>query len=236
MLYENNVWEDKMNIAKYIVLTEDKKEVRFFAAGIVNEDDTFTGIMHDYIGSGDYKERLVFMDKWIPEADLNNEPLEWDEEVEIFDTLSPTLTVQDIEDALDEFICYDTDVFNYVPQNGMMRYFVDGVFIDNISLRVPYGLGNISFIYGYAIVESIEYKITSNNDDLQEVELHEERADRTLHGLKNGLAYYNYEGVHFRVFNSFEDGLHWLDNGDDDLVIAEFENEQELDSYLGAKS
>ena len=149
-----------MTVAKYIVLTKDKKEVRFFAAGIVNEDNTFTGIMHDYTGGGNYEEKLVFEDKWIPEVDSNNEPLEWDEEVEIFNTLSPTLTVQKIEDALDEFICYDTGVFNYVPQNGMMRYFSDnGVLIENMSFRVPYGLGNTTFIDGYEISESIEYAV-----------------------------------------------------------------------------
>jgi len=65
-----------------------------------------------------------------------------------------------------------------------------------------------------------------------EIEFHEVRADRTLHGLKSGLAYYNYEGTHFRVFKSFEDGLNWLDNGDDSLVIADFENDEEFDTFL----
>lgn len=31
-----------MQLAKYIVLTEDKKEVRFFVAGVVNEDNETT--------------------------------------------------------------------------------------------------------------------------------------------------------------------------------------------------
>ncbi|WP_152184410.1 hypothetical protein [Sulfurimonas indica] len=149
-----------MNVAKYIVLTKDKKEVRFFAAGIVNEYGTFTGIIHDYTGGGNYEEKLVFEDKWIPEVDSNNEPLEWDTQVEIFNTLS-SLTVDKIEDSLDRFICYDTEVFNYVPQNGMMRYFdPDGVLVDNMSLRTPYGLGNTSFVDGYKIVDSIEYNIS----------------------------------------------------------------------------
>jgi hypothetical protein len=146
-----------MQIAKYIVLTKDKKEVSFFAAGVVDDDSTFTGIIHDYTGGGNYEERLVFEDKWIPDADNNKEPLEWDECVDIFNLLSP-VKVSEIEDALDRFICYDTDVFNYVPQNGMMRFYDEnGVLIENMSPRVPYGLGNTSFIDGNEIVDTIEY-------------------------------------------------------------------------------
>lgn len=147
-----------MNLAKYIVLTKDKKEVRFFAIGVVNKDGTFTGIIHDYTGGGNYEERLVFKDKWIPEVDFTNEPLEWDTQVEIFNTLSK-YTVDQIETAMDKYIYYDTDLFNYVPQNDMMKYFPDGVLIENMSLRVPYGLGNTSFVDGYEIVDSIEYHV-----------------------------------------------------------------------------
>jgi len=138
-------------IAKYIVLTKNKKEVRFFAAVLVNEDKSFTGIIHDYTGGGNYEERLVFEDKWLPDADNNDEPLEWDECVDIFNLLSP-VKVSKIEDALDRFICYDTDAFNYAPQNGMMRFYDEnGVLIENMSLHVPYGLGNTSFVNGYLI-------------------------------------------------------------------------------------
>lgn len=67
---------------------------------------------------------------------------------------------------------------------------------------------------------------------LNEVKVHEVTASRTLHGLENGLAYYNYEGNHFRVFDSFENGLKWLDVRDDLLVIADFEDENKLDDFL----
>ena len=141
-----------MKFAKYIVLTEDKTEMRFFAIGTVDKNDAFTGIMHDY-SSGNYEERIATHDT-----------------------------------------SYNTKITLY------------------------------------------ELSVLGSGNALEEVELHKERANRTLHGLKNGLAYYNYEGVHFRVFNSFKDGMFWLDTRNDNLVIAEFENEQGLDSYLGAKS
>ena len=70
---------------------------------------------------------------------------------------------------------------------------------------------------------------------IKEIEFHEESANKTLHGLENGLAYYNYKGTHFRVFNSFENGLHWLDNRNDELVIADFETDKELDEFLDTK-
>ncbi|WP_152184428.1 hypothetical protein [Sulfurimonas indica] len=72
----------------------------------------------------------------------------------------------------------------------------------------------------------------TDNNSLKEVALQEVTASRTLHGLENGLAYYNYEGVHFRVFKSFKDGELWLDTGDDDYVIAEFDCEDALENYL----
>ena len=150
-----------MKISKYIVLTEDKKEVRFFAIGLVNDDETFTGIIHDYTGGGNNEERLVFKDKWVPNEILN-EPLEWDAEVELFNSIAP-YTVDQIETAMDEFICYDTDVCNYVPQNGTTRYYSNnGVLIDNMKICVPFGLGNTTFVDGYEITEVLS---------MQEIEL-----------------------------------------------------------------
>ena len=153
--------ESKMELAKYIVLTEDKKEVRFFAIGLVDDDESFTGIIHDYVGGGNNKERLVFKDKWIPNEILN-EPLEWDDEVELFNSMSP-YTVDQIETEMDKLICYDTDVYNYVPQNGTMKYYNEGVLIDNMSRPVPFGLGITTFLDGYEITEVLS---------LQEIELH----------------------------------------------------------------
>jgi len=124
--------------------------------------NTFTGIIHDYVGGGNNQEGLIFQDKWIPKADKQNECLEWDEQVKMFNSLAPC-TVEQIEDKIDQFICYDTDISNYVPQNGTMRYYQDKVLIDNMSKNVPYGLGNTSFIDGYKIQESLDYKDTTND-------------------------------------------------------------------------
>lgn len=34
----------------------------------------------------------------------------------------------------------------------------DGVLMENISTRIPYGLGNTSFVDGYEVIEHIDYK------------------------------------------------------------------------------
>ena len=153
-----------MKISKYIVLTENKKEVRFFVAGIINSDNTFTGIMHDYcIDREDYIERLVFEDKWISIVDSSNKPLDWDEQVAIFNELAVKpflpLTVEAIEGELWKFIDYDTCTYqNYVPlEEALDEYFPEGVCIKHMSKYVPYGLGITSFVDGYKIVKSIEY-------------------------------------------------------------------------------
>lgn len=50
-----------------------------------------------------------------------------------------------------------------------------------------------------------------------------------------GVAVYNYEGVHFRVFESMSEALLWLSFGDDTLIIGEFCSEEELDEWLENK-
>lgn len=65
--------------------------------------------------------------------------------------------------------------------------------------------------------------------------LEEVRANRTLEETDDGRAVYNYEGNHFRVFASFDDGLEWLYSVEDrhyDLVRFETIDEDELDRYL----
>jgi len=215
-----------MTISKYIVLTEDKKEVRFFIAGIINNDNTFTGIMHDYVGGANYQESLIYQDKWLPTDDEKGEALEWDEQVKIFNKLSPTM-IEKIETNLDKYIVYDTDFFNYVPRGDKMNYLrYDGALIENMSFRVPFGLGNTSFEGGYEITELITF--------LEEVNVEYIGGDfsaRSLHELGNGLAYYNYEGTHFRVFDSFKEAKAFI-KGEPVKVIANFDTEAELDTFL----
>lgn len=137
-------------ILKFIELTEDKKEVRFFVAGIY-EDNVFTGIMHDYVGGGNYEEALVYKNQWIPTEDKDDEPLEWSEQVEMFDQVS-SVTVDEIENILSEYLYYDADTFNnYIP-NGVVPIKEDSqTLIDDTPDFIPYGLGLTTYLDGYAI-------------------------------------------------------------------------------------
>lgn len=56
-------------------------------------------------------------------------------------------------------------------------------------------------------------------------------SSRSIHELEGGISYYNYEGIHFRVFGSFDYAKAFL-NGGPVKVIAEFDSEDELDKYL----
>jgi len=67
---------------------------------------------------------------------------------------------------------------------------------------------------------------------MQVVDTIELRADRTIDILDFGLAYYNDQGNHFRVFHSKEDALIWLDTNDEKLVMRDFDEEEELDLFL----
>lgn len=48
--------------------------------------------------------------------------------------------------------------------------------------------------------------------------------------MKNEYSMYNYEGVHFRVFNFIKDIVSFFDNEFNTEI--EFESDEELDNYL----
>ncbi|MCK9476255.1 MAG: hypothetical protein M0R46_10060 [Candidatus Muirbacterium halophilum] len=60
---------------------------------------------------------------------------------------------------------------------------------------------------------------------------------RSIHELPNGMAYYNHEGTHYRVFNSYNDALDFATIGSKNIkVFADFESEEKLDRFLTGKS
>ena len=61
-------------------------------------------------------------------------------------------------------------------------------------------------------------------------------ANKTIDVLSSGLAYYNYQGNHFRLFASKNDALRYIESEDESLIIKEFNNEEELDSFLSNPS
>lgn len=55
---------------------------------------------------------------------------------------------------------------------------------------------------------------------------------KQLEEYNNSWTVYNYQGVHWRLFKSWEDAKNWFDEDDDRLVYAEFFCEEKLDDAL----
>ena len=56
-------------------------------------------------------------------------------------------------------------------------------------------------------------------------------SSRSIHELEGTIAYYNYEGIHFRVFSSFIDAKAFV-NGELVKPIADFDSEDDLDIFF----
>jgi hypothetical protein len=116
-------------------------------------------MMHDYTGSGNYEEQMVFMDEFVPNSYSDGEPMEWDDHIDLYNKLMKNdRAYLKIENELDEWMYFETadDILNYVLQDGVEEYARESgeklVIIDGLSLTIPYGLGNTSFhVDGYEI-------------------------------------------------------------------------------------
>jgi len=139
-----------MTIAKYIVLTEDKKEVSFFACGLENENSTFTGIIHEDMGDENYRSTLVIEDERISAED------DWDEQIEKFNSFSPVEFDMIEYSYTEELLHYNTDenVQNYCPFDEALKLFENGVLIENMDLLVPFGCRSALFEEKYKSVKT----------------------------------------------------------------------------------
>lgn len=121
--------------------------------------------------------------------------------------------------------------YSYYPDDIELIFDDDGELIDDEVLDGGYcesedAISVLSFIFpknllfiAPRVVDTIE--ITAN---------------KTIDVLSSGLAYYNYQGNHFRLFASKNDALRYIESEDESLIIKEFNNEEELDSFLSNPS
>ena len=137
-------------IGVYAVKNKNDNGIRYFAIGIKDDAGKFTGIIHDYLGNGDYGEGLVYKDTFFPSAAEDAESGSWDDQVALFDKISPH-SLERLKNNLFSFASYDTEAFNYVIDDPTS--FENGVLIHNTNLITPYGLGNTSFVDGYEIFD-----------------------------------------------------------------------------------
>ena len=141
-----------MKPSYYIVKDNPTDEtVRFFVIGyFIN--NKFTGMMHDYIGGGEYQEHLIVEDKFLPFTDVDDELYDWEDTVTRFEQLSKVRYTK-LEEDIHNIIDYSTDLFNYILLPEFDNNLIDGtVYINNCTGHIPYGLGNTSFpLNGYVI-------------------------------------------------------------------------------------
>lgn len=140
-----------MKPSYYIVKDEPTgNSIRFFVIGyFINSK--FTGMLHDYTGGGCYGQALVVNDQFLP-FEVDSEPTEWDESINLFDELSP-IPFHQLEEHIHAVVDYDIKQWNYVILPEFDHDLInDLVYIDNCTTRIPYGLGNTSFpVDGYEI-------------------------------------------------------------------------------------
>lgn len=70
------------------------------------------------------------------------------------------------------------------------------------------------------------------NNTFKEIQVKEITSNKTIHELKSGLTYYNYQGTHFRVFKTFADAMSYIESNNENLVIADFEEDDDLDDFI----
>ncbi|QDD68175.1 hypothetical protein [Caminibacter pacificus] len=59
------------------------------------------------------------------------------------------------------------------------------------------------------------------------------RSDKTIEYLSNGMVVYNQEGLYFKVFKDKKSFENWRETGEEKYILSEFNDEKELDEYLG---
>lgn len=127
-----------------------------------------------------------------------------------------------VEAARREFRKHIENVYNF-PNKATTNLAVANIIFEYVLLYVKENYG----------IDLIKKRTFNKDNALEEVKVLEYAADKSLHECRNGLAYYNHQGNHFRVFRSFDDGQKYLEAIDDeDLVIAEFESDEHLDEFL----
>ncbi len=67
---------------------------------------------------------------------------------------------------------------------------------------------------------------------MKEINLIKIKTNKIIHQMNNGLAYYNYKGIYFKVFENIWDAKEWLNIRNNKLVIAEFENKEKLNKFI----
>lgn len=113
----------------------NKKNVRYFCVGSHDKDNKFTGLVYGYEGGGEFSEKLIIHDKFIPDY-INDEPIEWDTLVDAFNKIS-LYTFEELNDAVSEYLDFNTDVLEWEVIEEKMNLFDEKVYSHNMLINPP---------------------------------------------------------------------------------------------------
>lgn len=115
--------DKNLDISAIILLTDDKKEIRYFLMGVTDKDGNCTaGYIFDYVGGGDWQEEFVLNGKIVYH---DNE----EEENEIKENMMEVCKGGDIIGALDKLMdkmFISTEEYGYAPRPGLVPEELDG--------------------------------------------------------------------------------------------------------------
>lgn len=121
--------------------------------------------------------------------------------------------------------CEEGYIYNIYPNDPETIYDEDGELIDEEQLDGGLCTGDEKDVFTFVFP-------CLDEENIVVAETIEIDVNKTIDILCNGMAYYNYKGISFRLFASKEDAVAYLESNDESLVIEEFESDEELDEYL----
>lgn len=67
---------------------------------------------------------------------------------------------------------------------------------------------------------------------LAEKRVKELTANKTIHEIELGMAFYNNQGLQYLLFNSFDDAIKYIETCNEKLIIKTFDDEEKMDKYI----
>lgn len=135
-----NVVEPEVSL--FIQLSDDKKTVRYFSVGTYI-NDLFTGMVYGYEGGGEFTDRFVYENKFLPSYSCG-EPIEWDELLDIFESVSP-YNYESIDGILRGYMDFNSTTYIWELEEDALAHF-EGQNVFTISMYCePISYGHTSW-------------------------------------------------------------------------------------------
>lgn len=128
--------------------------IQSFVVGFEDKNG-FTGLIGDYTGAGNYEDRLVIRNEFIPNFGEDECSIEDDEIIELFDKISP-VSREDLITELHKFAEFDYGLGIYMIKENAKELLSSErtIYSGKIFKKIPYGVGVTYFDDGNRIEDS----------------------------------------------------------------------------------